>query len=89
MIKNREMNAYVTKEEWALLAYPIKIENRAKIPRWKLSNVSEVGNSVYLQITLFGNFWKELDEVFSIYVKHWTTENEDPDENGGYVVPLF
>lgn len=71
MIDNRKMSAYITKEEWRFLSYPIKMENRAKFPRWSLDNVSSYGNLVYIKISLNGNFWSDLDNLFSIYVDEW------------------
>ena len=29
------------------------------------------GPDVYLEISVFGKFWKDLDEIFSIYVSDW------------------
>lgn len=71
IIRTRKLNAVVSAKEWELLRYPLKIEDRMEFPRWKLENVSGFGSDVYLEFSVFGKFWKDLDEVFSIYVPDW------------------
>lgn len=71
IIGTRKLNVAVSAKEWELLRYPLKIEDRMKHPRWKLENVSSFGPDVYLEFSVFGKFWKDLDEVFSIYVPNW------------------
>lgn len=71
IIGTRKLNAVVSAKEWKLLRYPLMIEDRMERPRWKLENISGFGQKVYLEFSVFGRFWKDLDEVFSIYVPNW------------------
>lgn len=71
IIGTRKFNVVVSAKEWELLRYPLKIEERMEHPRWKLENISGFGPDIYLEISVFGKFWKDLDEVFSIYVTNW------------------
>ena len=71
IIGKREFSAVVSAKEWEALRAPILSENRKPSPRWKLENVSGFGPDVYLEFSVFGNFWKDLDNIFSVYVPGW------------------
>ena len=71
IIGTRKLNVVVSVKEWELLRCPLKLEERKASPRWKLENVSGFGPDVYLEFSVFGKFWKDLDEIFSIYVPDW------------------
>lgn len=71
IIAERKFNAVVFAKEWEFLRYPLFAEKRKKCPRWKLENISGFGPDVYIELTIFGNFWKDLDDVFSAYVPGW------------------
>lgn len=71
IIGTRKLRTAVSAKQWELLRYPLKTEERAKFPRWKLENVSSFGPDVYLEFSVFGKFWKDLDEIFATYVPDW------------------
>ena len=71
IIGTRKLNVVVSTKEWEALRAPLLAENRKPSPRWKLENVSGFGPDVYLEFSVFGNFWKDLDEIFSAYVPGW------------------
>ena len=71
IIGKRNLNVVVSTKEWEALRAPILAENRKPSPRWKLENVSGFGPDVYLELSVFGNFWKDLDNIFSDYVPVW------------------
>lgn len=67
----RKLNVVISAKEWKLLRYPLTIEDCMEHPRWKLENVSNFGPDVYLEFSVFGKFWKDMDEIFSTYVPNW------------------
>lgn len=71
IIGERKFNAVVSSKEWEFLRCPLLAEERKESPRWKLENVSGFGPDVYMELTIFGNFWKDLDDVISTYVPGW------------------
>lgn len=71
IIGKRKCSAVVSSKEWESLRCPLLSEERKKCPRWKLENVSGFGPDVYLEFSVFGKFWKDLDNVFSVYVTGW------------------
>lgn len=71
IIGKRKLNVVVSAKEWEALRAPLLAENRKPSPRWKLENVSSFGPDVYLAFSVFGKFWKDLDEIFSVYVPGW------------------
>ena len=71
IIGTRRLNVAVSAKEWEALRAPLLTENRKQSPRWKLGNVSAFGPDVYLEFSVFGKFWKDLDEVFSAHVPDW------------------
>ena len=71
IIGKRKCSAVVSAKDWESLRCPLLSEERKKCPRWKLDNISGFGPDVYIELTVFGNFWKDLDNVFSVYVPGW------------------
>ena len=71
IIGKRKCSAVVSSKEWESLRCPLLAERRKPSPRWELENVSGFGPDVYLEFSVFGNFWKDLDDVFSAYVLGW------------------
>lgn len=71
IIETRKLNVAVSAKEWEVLRAPLLSENRKPSPRWKLENVSSFGPDFYLEFSVFGKFWKDLDNVFSAYVPGW------------------
>ena len=71
IIGKRKCSAVVSSKEWEALRCPLLSEERKKCPRWKLDNISGFGPDVYLEFSVFGKFWKDLDEIFSAYVPGW------------------
>ena len=67
-IGERKLNVVVSAKEWESLRTLLLAERRKESPRWKLENVSGFGPDVYLEFSVFGKFWKDLDEIFSAYV---------------------
>nr|DAE60059.1 MAG TPA: hypothetical protein [Caudoviricetes sp.] len=71
IIGTRKLKVVVSTKEWESLRTPLLAEKRKPSPRWRLENVSGFGPDVYLEVSVFGKFWKDLDEIFSIYVPDW------------------
>ena len=71
IIGTRKLRVAVSAKEWEGLRATLLAEGRKPSPRWKLENVSAFGPDVYLEFSVFGKFWKDLDEIFSIYVPGW------------------
>ena len=71
IIGKREFNVVVSAKEWESLRCPLLSEERKECPRWKLENVSGFGSDIYLEFSVFGKFWKDLDNIFSVYVPGW------------------
>lgn len=71
IIGTRKLNVVVSTKEWESLRTPLLAEKRKPSPRWRLENVSGFGPDVYLEFSVFGKFWKDLDEVFAPYVPGW------------------
>lgn len=71
IIGKRKFNAVVSAKEWEFLRAPLLAEKRKECPRWKLENISGFGPDVYIELTIFGNFLKDLDDIFSAYVPCW------------------
>ena len=71
IIGKRKLNVVVSAKEWESLRTPLLAERRKESPRWKLENVSGFGRDVYLEFSVFGKSWKDLDNIFSVYVPGW------------------
>ena len=71
IIGKRKLNVVVSAKEWESLRTLLLAERCKEPPRWKLENVSGFGRDVYLEFSVFGKFWKDLDEIFSAYVTGW------------------
>ena len=71
IIGKRKCSAVVSSKEWESLRCPLLAEERKECPRWKLENVSGFGPDVYIELTVFCDFWKDLDDVFAAYVPGW------------------
>ena len=71
IIGKRKFNVVVSAKEWESLRTLLLDERRKESPRWKLENVFGFGRDVYLELSVFGKFWKDLDEIFSAYVPGW------------------
>ena len=70
-ITKRELSAILTRKEWDLISYSIKAERQIEQPRWMLTNVSGYGDDILIQIDVYGNFWKELDDIFCQFIPNW------------------
>lgn len=72
IIGNRTMSVVLSRSDWQAVAPVIKTESRQKNARWTLLDVAGYGpGTVYLSLSVNGPYFRDLDNVFAVYVPGW------------------
>lgn len=72
IIGTRTLSTVLTRDEWAACAPAIKAESRRRSPRWHVVDVAGYGlNAVHLSLSVNGNHWRDLDDIFTAHVPGW------------------